>query len=402
MSSIVRAFLSPAVKTSTYDWLKGSDSSFAEHAGSPNFPLIIARTTILFGVSIGLIQHQFEMPLTIFSATCLAGGWIAWESQWFIQAVRKAALAVYAEQRIVPSSTVTYLANDPEAIKTLINGGGDLQKPCAEEHSGAGEKSLLKTLIWRAHVSARTKEIWFKVFQLLARVPKVLDSDDLLFLVSFPSHSCCIAYTLEQGLVSPDAVTPEQQKKLWRVVEDFACMRALSKKFSIQQAARIKLRRWFAGEMEIESIGNLCHLLALGAQPPSLDEKFKYQSDAGANDPKRKAQTITTQRTLQSLRSTAPELIAVIEQAHKPGRDSAVPEEQAWIGSRSPLVNIDFSQGKFEIAKNVISSRLVIVLGVVAVVALSFLPWKLAICGSGLIAWGYYAFECQRAQKYLR
>jgi hypothetical protein len=401
MGSIVRAFLSPAVKTSTYDWLKSNDSSFAEHAGTPNFALIIARTTILFGASIGLIQHCFKMPFTIFSATCLAGGWIAWEYQWFIQAVRKAALAVYAEQRVVPSSTVTYLANDPEAVKTLISNGGDLQKTCVEELS-AGEKSLLKTLIRRSHVSARTKEIWFEVFQLLARVPHALDADDLKFLVSSHSYSGCIVYTLEQGFVLPKDVTSQQQTQLWQLVRDFACMRTLSKKFPVQEAARVKLREWLAGMMGIESVGDLCHLLALGAQTPSLDEEFNYRSDVGANDPKQKTQTITTQRTLKSLKSIIPELIAVIEQAHQPGEDVAVPEEQAWIGSRRPLVNIVFSQRKFEIAKNVISSRLAIVLGVVSVVALRILPWKLALCVSGLTALGYYAFECQRAQKYLR
>ncbi len=406
MGSVVKTFFSPAVKPSTYDWLQGNDNSFAYHVGSPHFALIAARTTILFAASVSLIQHHFKMPMTIFSATCLAGGWIIWEHRWFIQAVRKAALEIYATQTPVPSSTVTYLANDPEAIETLISSGGNLQKRCAEEHTGAGKKSLLKTLVQRTHVSARTEEIWFKVFKLLAHVPNALDAEDLKWVISWHSYSGCAAHALEQNLVPPSTVAREQETILWRAVRDFLCIRLLSEKFSVQQAARIKLRDWLIGALGLESVGTLCHLLSLGAESPSLDEEFNYRSEMNVNDPKMQTRSVSIRRTLKSLRNTHPELIAVIEQAHEPGQNSAVPDEQARVGSKGPLVNTMLSQGKFEIAKNVIGYRMALVVVAVAVavaaVALKILPWKLALCGSGLAALGTYVFESQRAKKHLR
>ena len=207
MASVVKTFFSPAVKPSTYDWLQGDDRTFAYHVGSPHFALIAARTTVVFAALVSLIQHHFKMPMTIFSATCLAGGWIIWEHRWFIQAVRKTALEIYATQTPVPSSIVTYLSNDPEAIETLISSGGNLQKPCAEERRGAGEKSLLKTLVRRTFFNSRTKELGVKVFKLLAHVPNALDAEDLMWVILLHPYSGCAAHALEHNLVRPSTVT---------------------------------------------------------------------------------------------------------------------------------------------------------------------------------------------------
>lgn len=105
MVSLVKVFCSPAIKSSTLDWLKGHDSTFSTHVGSPNYPVIAARTALIFAASIGLLQYRFKMPLAIFNAVWLSGGWIAGEYWYFIQAVRKAALEIYAMQAPVPSST---------------------------------------------------------------------------------------------------------------------------------------------------------------------------------------------------------------------------------------------------------------------------------------------------------
>jgi hypothetical protein len=180
-------------------------------------------------------------------------------------------------------------------------------------------------------------------------------------------------------------------------------MRLLSEKFSIQQAARTNLRSWLAVSMRFESLSQLCHLLALGADPPPLDEQFNHCFFENSSDGKGHNHYVTpTLCTLKSLRSKFPELITVIEQAHEGGQDIEIPNEQSWVGSKGPLVNIVLSQGKFEIAKKVIKYRSIAVMVVVSLIALKILPWGLAIWCSGLAAWNYYNFECQRAKKHLR
>ncbi len=417
ITSSVKSFFYPPVKPSTYQRLE-SDEYSIHLPSSLNLLLIATRTAVVSACWAVFMHSKLK---TSFKGTLLSGflvtyGWTVLEYKWFIYAIRKAALQVFTKQSPVPYSTVTYMGEDPEVVKTLIRTPANLTKECSG--IGGERKNLLKTLIgsgWSDYTWSKHNKAPFEVFKLLAPL-SALDSSDLIQMVQ--KHPSCAIYTLEQDLVTLRNCNANDQSALWRSVKKIKVMRALvAKGFNIKNAARIKLGDGFNLEYSESHyiLSDLCKLFSLGAEPPSSKENLPYISVERSND--RKKGTLATRQDtkLESLLWEKPNLDAVLKQAQEQAEPILIPDEWAWIGTRRPVVNIALSKRKFEIAREILNSRFWIVLigsSCVAIKAFASLAnrwglsfskgWPHMLLWSGVLSFNYYLFESKRASEHLR
>ncbi len=412
IASKIKPFFSPAVHPLTYEKLR-SDKPITPDSWilSPNSPLIAARTVI---VSVcAAIFMRSKLKMSILYAPLVACGWVVLEYQCFTRAVRKAALAIFTQQSPVPVCTATYMGTDLEAVKTLIKTPANLAKKCAQTGTTLLGTTLLKTLVSLNWTSAHRYETWLEIFKLLANASQDLDAVDLINMVKW--HPRCAVYTLKQNLVTVGDCTAKNQWMLWHFVHDISVMRALAAGgFSIKDAVRIKLPGVLrSGSSSLyEFISHACCLLSLGAQPPALDEKINCRDREQPSDPKEEVRVVRRRVEWQALLPKAPRLAAVFDQARGQAEPIPIPDEQAWIGTRGPVVNIDLSQDQFELAQSTLNSRFRIVLITTFCIALKAFAfakkWTLlqriggAFLASGLISWGCYLFESRRAALHLR
>ncbi len=396
-------FLSPAVQPRTYHDLKG-DHFLHSHFLSPRYSVMGARTMVISACGILFMKSKFNMSLSgaIFCAVPLACGWVKLEYIWFIRAVRKAALAIFAEKSPVPVGTVTYMGTDPQAVKTLVKNPENLTKMCRGFSTGE-QNTLLKILISNGR-SAQTHEIWFEVFKVLAHSSSPLDLSALIKMISW--HPICALYALEQKLVSSKGWSASDLIKPWHFVKDIQIMRALiAAGFEVEDAARARLAYDLYNYRPIGFESTLCGLFSLGAEPISPEEKFSCSGKQTLADPKKEGRVVLKKVKLKDL-DDQPDLLAILKQAQESDELVSIFDERAGIRTLGPLVDIALSKEKFEIAKTILYTRFIIsLIGAACIARQMRLPSRSFAVGSCFVllaSVGYYLLESWRATTHLR